>query len=77
MYLHSLTHTNTPNHSLSLTRTQTHTQSLTHTHTHTVFRAAAQETGPPVPVLAIQPLNLAFMNGNIFSFRPEFIPKQI
>lgn len=46
----------------------THTDTHTYTHTETVFGAAAQETGLLVPVLAIQPLNLAFMNGNIFSF---------
>lgn len=54
-----------------------HVQAHIQRHTQTVFRATAQETGPPVPVLAIQPLNLAFMNGNIFSFRPKCIPKQI
>lgn len=44
-------------------------------HTQTVFRATAQESGLPVPVLAIQPLNLAFMNGNIFSFSPKMYSK--
>lgn len=56
---------------------RTHVQAHIQKPKQTVFRATAQETAPPVPVLAIQPLNLAFMNGNIFSFHPKFIPKQI